>query len=117
MRSEQHGDLTRCLKPLVAQIGEVMTVWTATTESKQGQEELAHNVLGALGKEICSTDEKYLGMATSLKGSGPANVSLLMEALVDAGVHIGLPGNLAQQLAIQTIIGSTLTVEKTGKHP
>jgi pyrroline-5-carboxylate reductase len=117
MKSEEHGDLTQCLKPLVAQIGEGMTSWTATTETKQRHKELAHTVLGALGKEIYVTDEKYLGMATALNASGPAYVFLFIEALVDAGVHIGLPRDLAQELVIQTMLGSTLTVEKTGKHP
>jgi pyrroline-5-carboxylate reductase len=100
-----------------AQIGEGMTIWTATAETEQKQKELAQTILGALGKEIYVTDEKYLGMATALSGSGPAYVFLFIEALVDAGVHIGLPRDMAQELVIQTILGSTRTVEKTGKHP
>ncbi len=100
-----------------AQIGEGMTIWTATTETEQRQKELAHTVLGALGKEIYVADEKYLDMATALSSSGPAYVFLFIEALVDAGVHIGLPRNMAQELVIQTMLGSALTVEKTGRHP
>jgi len=112
-----HSSIIRAMPNMPAQIGEGMTIWTATAETEQKQKELARTVLGALGKEIYVTDEKYLGMATALSGSGPAYVFLFIEALVDAGVHIGLPRDMAQELVIQTVLGSTRTVEKTGKHP
>ena len=112
-----HSSVIRAMPNMPAQIGAGMTIWTATAETEQKQKELAKTVLGALGKEIYVTDEKYLGMATALSGSGPAYVFLFIEALVDAGVHIGLPRDMAQELVIQTILGSTHTVEKTGKHP
>jgi pyrroline-5-carboxylate reductase len=112
-----HSSVIRAMPNMPAQIGEGMTIWTATTETGQGQKKLAQTVLDALGKEIYMADEKYLGMATALSGSGPAYVFLFIEALVDAGVHIGLPRDMAQELVIQTILGSTRTVEKTGKHP
>ena len=116
-RGLNHSSVIRAMPNMPAQIGEGMTIWTATAETEQKQKELAQTVLGALGKEIYVTDEKYLGMATALSGSGPAYVFLFIEALVDAGVHIGLPRDMAQELVIQTILGSTRTVEKTGKHP
>jgi pyrroline-5-carboxylate reductase len=112
-----HSSVIRAMPNMPAQIGEGMTIWTATVETERKQKELAQTVLGALGKEIYVSDEKYLGMATALSGSGPAYVFLFIEALVDAGVHIGLPRDMAQELVIQTILGSTRTVEKTGKHP
>ena len=112
-----HSSIIRAMPNMPAQIGEGMTVWTATAETEQQQKELAQAVLGALGEEIYVADEKYLGMATALSGSGPAYVFLFIEVLVDAGVHIGLPRDIAQELVIQTILGSTRTVEKTGKHP
>jgi pyrroline-5-carboxylate reductase len=112
-----HSSVIRAMPNMPAQIGEGITIWTATAETEQKQKKLAQTILGALGKEIYVTDEKYLGMATALSGSGPAYVFLFIEALVDAGVHIGLPRDMTQELVIQTILGSTLTVEKTGKHP
>jgi len=112
-----HSSVVRAMPNMPAQIGEGMTIWTATAETEQKQKKLAQTVLGALGKEIYVADEKYLGMATALSGSGPAYVFLFIEALVDAGVHIGLPRDMAQELVLQTILGSTRTVEKTGKHP
>ena len=112
-----HSSVIRAMPNMPAQIGEGMTIWTATGETDQRQKKLAQTVLGALGKEIYVADEKYLNMATALSGSGPAYVFLFIEALVDAGVHIGLPRDMAQELVIQTLLGSTRTVEKTGKHP
>jgi len=113
----KHTCIIRAMPNMPAQIGEGMTVWTATAQVSQGQKEMAQSVLGALGEEIYVNDEKYLDMATALSGSGPAYVFLFIEALIDAGVHIGLPRDMAEKLAIQTIIGSTHAVQKTGKHP
>ena len=116
-RGLNHPSVVRAMPNMPAQIGEGMTIWTATTETDQRQKRVAQTVLSALGKEIYVTDEKYLDMATALSGSGPAYVFLFIEALIDAGVHIGLPRDMAQSLVIQTVLGSTHTVEKTGKHP
>jgi pyrroline-5-carboxylate reductase len=112
-----HSLVVRAMPNMPAQIGEGMTIWTASVETRQKQKELARTVLGALGKEIYVADEKYLSMATALSGSGPAYVFLFIEALVDAGVHIGLPRDMARELVLQTIIGSTNTVGMTGRHP
>jgi pyrroline-5-carboxylate reductase len=112
-----HACVVRAMPNMPAQIGEGMTVWTATAKTHQRQRKLARTILAALGKEIYVADEKYLSMATALSGSGPAYVFLFIEALVDAGVHIGLPRDMAQELVLQTILGSTHIVEKTGKHP
>jgi len=113
----KHPCIIRAMPNMPAQIGEGMTVWTATAQVSQGHKEMAQSVLGALGEEIYVNDEKYLDMATALSGSGPAYVFLFIEALIDAGVHIGLPRDMAEKLAIQTIIGSAHAVQKTGKHP
>jgi pyrroline-5-carboxylate reductase len=112
-----HSSVIRAMPNMPAQIGEGMTIWTATAETEQRQKKLAQTVLRALGKEIYVADEKYLDMATALSSSGPAYVFLFIEALIDAGVHVGLPRDMAQELVIQTILGSTRTVMKTGKHP
>jgi pyrroline-5-carboxylate reductase len=116
-RGLNHPCIIRAMPNMPAQIGEGMVVWVATTEVNQKQKEMAQSVLGALGEEIYVDDEKYLDMATALSGSGPAYVFLFIEALIDAGVHIGLPRNMAKKLVVQTIIGSTDTVQKMDKHP
>lgn len=112
-----HSCIVRATPNMPAQIGEGVTVWTATAETQQKQREVARRVLAALGKEIYVADEKYLSMATALSGSGPAYVFLFVEAFIDSGVHIGLPRDMARELVMQTIIGSTHAVEKMGKHP
>jgi pyrroline-5-carboxylate reductase len=116
-RGLDHSCVIRAMPNMPAQIGEGVTVWTATSETQPKQRKLAQTVLAALGKEIYVSDEKYLNMATGLSGSGPAYVFLFIEALIDAGVHIGLPRDMAQELVMQTVLGSTRTVEKTGRHP
>ncbi|HUS04016.1 MAG TPA: pyrroline-5-carboxylate reductase, partial [Dehalococcoidia bacterium] len=102
----KHTCIIRAMPNMPAQISEGMTVWTATAQVSQGQKEIARSILGSMGEELYVNDEKYLDMATALSGSGPAYVFLFIEALIDAGVHIGLPRNMAEKLAIQTIIGS-----------
>ncbi|MFC2049599.1 pyrroline-5-carboxylate reductase [Chloroflexota bacterium] len=112
-----HSCLVRAMPNMPAQIGEGITVWTATAEVSQKQKDMAQSVLATLGKEIYASGEKYIDMATALSGSGPAYVFLIIEALVDAGVHIGLPRDMAEKLVVQTVLGSTRAVEAMGKHP
>jgi pyrroline-5-carboxylate reductase len=63
-------------------------------------------MLGALGEEVEADNEDQLDMATALSGTGPAYVFLFMEALVDAGVHLGFSRRVAEQLVSQTVKGS-----------
>ncbi len=112
-----HSSVVRAAPNMPAQIGQGITVWTATAETSDRQRELARSILSAVGREIYVAEEKYLDMATALGGSGPAYVFLFIEAFIDAGVHIGLPRDMAQEVVIQTILGSTSTIEKMGKHP
>ena len=67
---------------------------------------MARSILGALGQEVFVEEENYLDMATALSGTGPAYVFLFMEAMVDAGVHLGFPRRIAEQLVVQTVRGS-----------
>ena len=75
------------------------------------------SILETMGKEIYVSDEKYLDMATALSASGPAYVFMFIEALTDAGVHIGLSRDMAQSMALQTVLGSTKLALETGRHP
>lgn len=73
-------------------------------------------VLGSVGTAAL-VEEKLLDAVTGLSGSGPAYVFLMIEALADAGVLMGLPRGLALELAAQTVAGSAEMVLRTGRHP
>src|SRR5690606_27157962 len=107
----------RAMPNTPAQIGEGMSVWTATAGVDEAGREGAARIFGSLGAEAFVPEERYLDMATGLSGSGPAYVFLFVEALTDAGVHIGLSRELAATMALQTVAGSALYAEQTGKHP
>jgi pyrroline-5-carboxylate reductase len=102
----QHSSVIRAMPNTPAQIGEGITVWTASESITDEQKQIAGQILGAFGKEIYLNDEHYLDMATALSGTGPAYVFLFMEAMVDAGVHLGFPRRVAEQLVAQTVRGS-----------
>jgi pyrroline-5-carboxylate reductase len=99
------------------QVEEGMSVWTATGEVNKQQKEKVRSILGALGKEIFVTDERYLEMATAVSGSGPAYIFLIIESFIDAAVHIGFPREVAEQLVLQTILGTTKLAQLTHRHP
>ena len=115
-RSLGHAGIVRVMPSTPAVIGEAMSVWTATSEVDDATRAQVRSVLSAMGREVYVEDEKYLDMATALSGSGPGFVFLLIEAFVDAGVHIGFKRAVAEMLALQTFIGSAKYAEATGKH-
>lgn len=112
-----HELIVRAMPNTPARIGEGMTLWTATPEVARPQKEMARTVLEALGKEIYVEEEKYLDMATALSGSGPAYVFLIIEALIDAGVYLGLPREMARELVLQTSHGALKLCRESGRHP
>jgi len=73
-------------------------------------------LFGAVGK-IHTVPEKLMDAVTGLSGSGPAYVYLMVEALADGGVAAGLPRNVAQELAAQTVLGGAKMVLESGRHP
>jgi pyrroline-5-carboxylate reductase len=102
----EHSLVVRSMPNTPAQIGQGITVWTAAADVSEEQREMARQVLGSLGQEVFMEEENYLDMATALSGTGPAYVFLFMEAMVDAGVHLGFPRRIAEQLVAQTTLGS-----------
>ncbi len=109
--------VVRSMPNTPGQIGEGITVWTASPAVTAEQRETARQLLGALGEEVFVEDEYFLDMATALSGTGPAYVFLFMEALIDAGVHLGFPRRIAEQLVVQTLKGSVLYYQQAGRHP
>jgi pyrroline-5-carboxylate reductase len=112
-----HDAIVRAMPNTPAQIGEGMSVWTATPSVSEPQLSQARSILQALGEEIYLDDEDYLDMATALSGTGPAYVFLFMEAMIDAGVHLGFSRRIAQQLVLQTIRGSVDFARRSVAHP
>jgi len=112
-----HSRVVRVMPNTPAQIGEGISVWTATAEVTEQQKGWAGSILRAMGKEIYVDDEKYINMATAVSGSGPAYIFLFIESLVEAAVHIGLPRDMAQELVLQTLLGSGRFMQKSGKEP
>lgn len=109
--------VVRIMPNTPGQVGEGISVWTATPETDEGGLLLARAIVGALGEEIYVEDEDYLDMATAMSGSGPAYVFLFIEALTDAGVHIGFSRPIAERLALQTVKGSATFAQQRGLHP
>jgi len=111
-----HEAIVRAMPNTPAQVGEGMTVWTATDAVSAAARENVHLILGALGQELYVAEEKYVDMATAVSGSGPAFVFLMMEAMVDAAVHIGLRREMATEMVLQTVLGSARYAQASGRH-
>jgi pyrroline-5-carboxylate reductase len=112
-----HPSVIRVMPNTPAQIGEGMSLWTCSPQVDGDRRQLTRSMLSTMGEEIYVSDEKYLDMATALSASGPAYVFLFIEALIDAGVHLGLPRDTSRTLALQTVLGSVRLVKETGRHP
>jgi len=113
----KHKAIVRSMPNTPGQIGEGITVWASSKEVTEEQQETARAILGALGDEVFVEDESYLDMATALSGSGPAYVFLFTEALIDAGVHMGFPRRISEQLVLKTIKGSVAFYHQAERHP
>ena len=113
----RHRAIVRTMPNTPAQVGEGMTVWTATAEVSAPQREQARAVVAALGHQLHVDDEHFLDMATAISGTGPAYVFLLMEALIDAAVHLGFSRADARGLVVQTIRGTAHFAERSTVHP
>lgn len=101
-----HDMVVRCMPNTPAQIGKGITVWTCSPKVTEEQMKMAREILLALGEEVLVEEEYYLDMATAVSGTGPSYVFLFMEAMVDAGVHLGFPRRIAEKLVAQTVRGS-----------
>ncbi len=112
-----HAKIVRSMPNTPAQVGQGMTVWTDTAAVTDTDRACAQMILEAMGEAIYAADEHYLDMATGLSGSGPGFVYLLLEALIDAGVHIGFSREQAQQMVLQTVAGSVELIRQSGLHP
>jgi pyrroline-5-carboxylate reductase len=111
-----HQSVVRVMPNTPAQVGQGMSVWSTTPGVTDTQRLRVQAVLRALGEELWVEEEKYVDMATALSGTGPTYVFLMMEALIDAGVHMGFPRRIAEQIVLQTVSGSVAFARDSGKH-
>lgn len=112
-----HRAIVRSMPNTPARLGRGVTVWYATPETTDGQREQARALLRALGTELEVDDELMVAMATAVSGTGPTYLFLVMEALIDAAVHLGFPRHVAHDLVVETLEGSTLFAKQSGMHP
>jgi len=112
-----HASIVRTMPNTPSQIGEGITAWTASTSVNENQESQVRAMLEALGKAVRVENERQIDMATALSATGPTYIFLVMEALIDAGVHMGFSRHVAQELVHQMMLGSVLFARESHKHP
>jgi pyrroline-5-carboxylate reductase len=111
-----HDRIVRAMPTLPAQVGMSATVWWAADAVPVELRERARTILAAIGLELRVAHEEEVDMATGLVGPAPAFLFLVLEALVEAGVGLGVPREAALALTLQAIEGSVALLKKTGMH-
>lgn len=112
-----HERIVRVMPNTPAIVGKGMSIWTNTEAVSAGQKEQTQLILSALGEEIYVEKENFLDMAAALSGSAPAYIFLFMEAMIDAGVHLGFSRPMAEQIVYQNIEGAVSFARDSGQHP
>jgi pyrroline-5-carboxylate reductase len=117
---EQHlpegTPVVRAMPNTPAQVGAGMTAVTLGAHATETHATAAADVLAGVGR-VVRVPEAQMDAVTAVSGSGPAYVFLVAEALVEAGVHAGLPRDLASELVVGTLVGSAAMLDQTGEHP
>lgn len=108
--------LVRVMPNTPCLVGETASAMCLGSKATDTDADLVRTLFSAVGK-CFQVDESLLSAVTGLSGSGPAYVFLMIEALSDGGVRAGLPRDVAQSLAAQTVLGSAKMVLDAGKHP
>lgn len=109
--------IVRTMPNTPSQIGAGMTAWTCTENVSADERAQVKSLLSALGKELYVENENMIDMATSLSATGPTYIFMVMEALTDAGVHLGFSREVSKQLVQETMLGSVLFAMESHKHP
>lgn len=113
------GTMNPCVRAMPntpSVVGESMTVICGGTHAAPRHLEQARALFSAVGR-CRQVDEQHFNAITALSGSGPAYIYLIIEAMADAGVRVGLPRQLALDLVVQTVVGAARMVQTTGRHP
>jgi pyrroline-5-carboxylate reductase len=108
--------LVRSMPNIAASIGEAITAYTPGKGITKKDLGLVRNVLSTFGDHI-EVPESMMNAVTALSGSGPAYIALLIEAMVSAGLKVGIPRDIALKLATKTLTGTADLLSKNGIHP
>jgi len=108
--------VARAMPNTPAMLGAGMTALCAGRFAQPEHLALAQRIFATVGRTVL-VDEKHMDAVTGLSGSGPAFLYIIIEALAEAGVNVGLPRDTATLLAAQTAFGSAKMVLETGSHP
>ncbi|SDS45965.1 pyrroline-5-carboxylate reductase [Microlunatus soli] len=108
--------VVRVMPNTPAQVDEGMATLSGGKHTESDQVEQVAKLLSATG-EVVIVPEKYQDAVTAISGTGPAYLFLVVEAMIEAGVHLGLPRHTATELAVQTMYGSAKLLKETGDHP
>ena len=109
--------VVRAMPNTPSQIGAGITAWTCAQNVTEDERQRVRHLLTALGKELYVETENMIDMATSLSATGPTYIFMVMEALTDAGVHLGFSRDLAKELVQETMLGSVKFAMASHKHP
>jgi pyrroline-5-carboxylate reductase len=109
--------IVRAMPNTPSQIGAGITAWTCTEAVAETERGHVREILAALGKELFVETENMIDMATSLSATGPTYIFMVMEALTDAGVHLGFSRDMAKELVQETMLGSVKFAMESHKHP
>jgi pyrroline-5-carboxylate reductase len=109
--------IVRAMPNTPSQIGAGITAWTCTDAVVESERGHVREMLAALGKELFVETENMIDMATSLSATGPTYIFMVMEALTDAGVHLGFSRDMAKELVQETMLGSVKFAIESHKHP
>lgn len=110
------GPIVRAMPNIAATVGCAATALTANEKCSKGDRDFVKKIFDGVGESYW-TAEKMMDVVTGLSGSGPTYIYMVIEALTDGGVKMGMPRELARNLATQTVLGAATLVKKSGLHP
>ena len=111
------GHVVRAMPNTPSQIGAGITAWTCGEKVNDHERATVRQLLAAFGKELYVETENMIDMATSLSATGPTYIFMVMEALTDAGVHLGFSRDTAKELVQEMMLGSIKFAMESHKHP
>ena len=115
-RLGKNNPVVRCMPNIAATVDSAASAIAACRPATREHREVAEAVFSAVG-DVVRVDEHLMDAVTGLSGSGPAYIYMVIEALCDGGVKMGLPRDIAMRLATQTVLGAAKLVKETGEHP